>query len=140
MAEVSKENINIKIDSVDISYRINQELNKIEQLGYLMIKPETEEFRNILNDYRVKGHVNILTKEEKQILKDYEDGKFVPAKDLNKVKRELKLVAKNTLDKTKNINIRITQKVLYKLRRKAIEEGIPYQTLVSSVLHKYVSQ
>ena len=46
-----------------------------------------------------------LTKEEKQILKDYEDGKFVPAKNLNKVKRELKLVAKNTLDKTKNINI-----------------------------------
>ena len=81
-----------------------------------------------------------LTKEEKQILKDYEDGKFVPAKNLNKVKRELKLVAKNTLDKTKNINIRITQKVLYKLRRKAIEEGIPYQTLVSSVLHKYVGQ
>ncbi len=81
-----------------------------------------------------------LTKEEKQILKDYEDGKFVPARDLNKVKRELKSVAKNTLDKTKNINIRITQKVLYKLRRKAIEEGIPYQTLVSSVLHKYVSQ
>ncbi|MBI2066268.1 hypothetical protein HYT60_02095 [Candidatus Woesebacteria bacterium] len=81
-----------------------------------------------------------LTKEEKQILKDYEDGKFVPVKNLNKIKQELKLVAKNTLDKTKNINIRITQKVLYKLRRKAMEEGIPYQTLVSSILHKYTSQ
>jgi len=81
-----------------------------------------------------------LTKEEKQILKNYEDGKFVPAKDLNKVKKDLRKVVKNTLDKTKNINIRITQKVLYKLRKRAIEEGIPYQTLVSSVLHKYVSQ
>lgn len=81
-----------------------------------------------------------LTKEEKQILKDYEDGKFVSVKNLNKVKGELKLVAKNTLDKTKNINIRITQKVFYKLRRKAMEEGIPYQTLASSILHKYASQ
>jgi len=81
-----------------------------------------------------------LTKEEKQILKDYEDGKFVPVKSLNKVRRELKLIAKNTLNKTRNINVRITQKVLYKLKRKAMEEGIPYQTLVSSVLHKYVSQ
>lgn len=81
-----------------------------------------------------------LTKEEKQILKDYEDGKFVPVKNLNRVKGELKLVAKNTLDKTKNINIRITKKVLYKLRRKAMEEGIPYQTLASSILHKYTSQ
>ena len=52
-----------------------------------------------------------LTKEEKQILKDYGDGKFVPVKDLNKVKTELKLVAKNTLDKTRNINIRVTQKI-----------------------------
>ena len=81
-----------------------------------------------------------LTKEEKQILKDYEDGKFVPVKSLNKVRRELKLIAKNTLNKTRNINVRITQKVLYKLKRKAMEEGILYKTLVSSVLHKYVSQ
>jgi len=81
-----------------------------------------------------------LTKEEKQILKDYGDGKFVPVKDLNKVKTELKLVAKNTLDKTRNINIRVTQKILYKLKRKAMEEGIPYQTLVSSILHKYANQ
>lgn len=81
-----------------------------------------------------------LTKEEKQILKSYEEGKFVADKNLDKVKKELGLIAKNTLDKTKNINIRITQKVLYKLRRKAMEEGIPYQTLASSILHKYASQ
>lgn len=81
-----------------------------------------------------------LTREEKQILKDYEEGKFVPVKNLSKVKKELRLVAENTLDKTKNINIRITHKVLYKLKRKAMEEGIPYQTLASSILHKYASR
>jgi predicted DNA binding CopG/RHH family protein len=41
--------------------------------------------------------------------------------------------------KTKNINIRISEYDLEKLREKSNKEGIPYQTLVSSVLHKYVS-
>ena len=81
-----------------------------------------------------------LTKEEKQILKDYEGGKFVPIENIEKVKKELKLIAKSTLYKTRNINIRITEKILYKLKEKAMEEGIPYQTLASSVLHKFVSK
>ena len=41
--------------------------------------------------------------------------------------------------KTKNINIRISQQDLENLRRSAEQEGIPYQTLISSVLHKYLS-
>jgi predicted DNA binding CopG/RHH family protein len=41
--------------------------------------------------------------------------------------------------KTKNINIRISEYVLEKLREKSAREGIPYQTLISSILHKYVS-
>ena len=41
--------------------------------------------------------------------------------------------------KTKNINIRISEYDLEKLREKSAKEGIPYQTLVSSILHKYVS-
>ena len=41
--------------------------------------------------------------------------------------------------KTKNINIRISQQDLNNLRRSAEQEGIPYQTLITSVLHKYLS-
>ena len=41
--------------------------------------------------------------------------------------------------KTKNINIRISRQDLENLRRSAEQEGIPYQTLISSVLHKYLS-
>jgi len=41
--------------------------------------------------------------------------------------------------KTKNINIRISEYDLEKLRERSDKEGIPYQTLVSSILHKYVS-
>ena len=45
----------------------------------------------------------------------------------------------DTTRKTKNINIRISQQDLESLRRSADQEGIPYQTLISSVLHKYLS-
>ena len=45
----------------------------------------------------------------------------------------------DTTRKTKNINIRISQQDLESLRRSAEQEGIPYQTLISSVLHKYLA-
>jgi predicted DNA binding CopG/RHH family protein len=41
--------------------------------------------------------------------------------------------------KTKNINIRISEPDLTRLKKKAEEEGMPYQTLISSVLHKYIT-
>jgi len=53
-----------------------------------------------------------------------------------KRKQELEQAAKNTLNKTRNINIRLSERDLYRLKAKAIEEGIPYQTLASSILHK----
>ena len=42
--------------------------------------------------------------------------------------------------KTKNINIRISEPDLIQLKKKAEEEGMPYQTLISSVLHKYITE
>ena len=42
--------------------------------------------------------------------------------------------------KTRNINIRIREHDLARLKQRAEEEGVPYQTLISSVLHKYVSE
>ena len=45
----------------------------------------------------------------------------------------------DTTRKTKNINIRISQQDLESLRRSAEQEGMPYQTLISSVLHKYLA-
>lgn len=51
-------------------------------------------------------------------------------------RKRLQAIAKNTLNKTRNINIRLSERDLYHLKAKAIEEGIPYQTLASSILHK----
>ncbi|MGC1177178.1 MAG: hypothetical protein WA843_03850 [Candidatus Saccharimonadales bacterium] len=65
-----------------------------------------------------------------------ENGSLKSTPDFEKRKKELQRIAKNTLNKTRNINIRLSERDLYRLKAKAIEEGIPYQTLASSILHK----
>jgi predicted DNA binding CopG/RHH family protein len=47
--------------------------------------------------------------------------------------------ARNTLRKDKRLNIRISERDLIELQRKAIKEGIPYQTYVSSIIHKFIN-
>lgn len=81
-----------------------------------------------------------LTKEEQQLLKEVERGEWIPLKDQAKARREAMEAARNTLNKTKNINIRISQRDLHKLKVKAIETGIPYQTLASSILHRFANK
>ena len=79
-----------------------------------------------------------LSKEEKQLLQAVESGEFVSV--LTKKRRvELVTTAKDTVRKDKRINIRISNRDLKAVQLKASEEGIPYQTLVSSVIHKYIS-
>ena len=78
-----------------------------------------------------------LDPEEEQILKDFEAGKYVRVENFEERKKELVEAAKNTLKKTRNINIRLSEKDLHNLKVKAAEEGIPYQTLASSILHKF---
>jgi len=79
-----------------------------------------------------------LSKEEKQLLKAIEAGEFESV--LTKKRRdELVSAAKDTVRKDKRINIRISNRDLKAVQLKASEEGVPYQTLVSSVIHKYIS-
>jgi len=81
-----------------------------------------------------------LTKEEEEILKAVEVGEFKRVKNFEQAKKDAIEAAKNTVKKNKNINLRISERDLLKLKAKAIEEGIPYQTLAASILHKYASQ
>ena len=79
-----------------------------------------------------------LDPEEQELLEAYESGEF--ESDLNVDRREyLAKAAEETFKKDKRINIRISSRDLEALQRRALEEGLPYQSLVSSVLHKYVS-
>jgi len=80
-----------------------------------------------------------LTKEEKEILDSFEKGEWVPVADLSKRKKELAEYARNTLRKDKRLNIRISERDLIELQRKAVKEGLPYQTYVSSILHKFIN-
>ncbi|OGY91418.1 MAG: hypothetical protein A3H70_00125 [Candidatus Komeilibacteria bacterium RIFCSPLOWO2_02_FULL_48_11] len=78
-----------------------------------------------------------LDKEEEEILKAYEKGEFKSVKNLEKEKKRYQQIAQATLNKTRNINIRLSERDLQKIKVKAMERGLPYQTLVASVVHQY---
>jgi predicted DNA binding CopG/RHH family protein len=80
-----------------------------------------------------------LTKEEKDILESVERGEWRRIPDFDKEARRYQEYARATLRKDKRVNIRITERDIVRFRKKAIEEGLPYQTLISSVLHKYIN-
>ncbi|MBI5207881.1 MAG: antitoxin [Candidatus Firestonebacteria bacterium] len=80
-----------------------------------------------------------LDKEEQEILDAYENGEFQSVPNVKKEIAKYREYAKFTLQKNKRINIRISSRDLIHIQRKAVEEGLPYQTLVSSILHKYVN-
>jgi len=81
-----------------------------------------------------------LTKEEKSILEDFEKGVLVSISDFKRAKKLYEKIAKNTLNKIKNINIRLSERFVSRLKTKAAQQGVPYQTLASSILHKYANQ
>ncbi len=80
-----------------------------------------------------------LDKEELQILHDFERGEFVSIRNFREEKRKLEETARNTLQKDSRINIRISSRDLERIKKRAVKEGIPYQTMISSTLHKFVS-
>jgi predicted DNA binding CopG/RHH family protein len=80
-----------------------------------------------------------LTKEEKEILDSFEKDEWIPVTNLTKRKKELMTYARNTLRKDKRLNIRISERDLLELQKKAVNEGLPYQTYVSSIIHKFIN-
>lgn len=77
--------------------------------------------------------------EEKKILKDFENGKFRRAKNAESLKQMAVEAARSYMSKDARINIRMSTSDLDSLKRKAAEEAIPYQTLITSVLHKFIT-
>ena len=80
-----------------------------------------------------------LDKEEQDLLKSYESDEWVSVPDKEKKIEKYREYAKATFRKDRRINIRISSKDLDALQKRALQEGIPYQTLVASILHKFVS-
>ena len=80
-----------------------------------------------------------LDPEEQEIEDALEAGNLVSIPNFAEEKKRYEAIARNTLNKTKNVNIRISLRTLYNLKVRAAEEGIPCQTLMASVLHKYAT-
>lgn len=80
-----------------------------------------------------------LDPQERELIASYERGEWTSIDNQVEGKRRLIDVAQTTLRKDSRVNIRISTKDLEAIRAKAFEEGIPYQTLIASILHKYLS-
>jgi predicted DNA binding CopG/RHH family protein len=82
---------------------------------------------------------NNMDAEEQALLAAYERGEFRPVKNMKAEMAKMQAAAANYLRKNARINIRLAESDLLMLKRKAAEEGMPYQTLIASILHKFVS-
>ncbi|MCA9939187.1 MAG: hypothetical protein KC418_11115 [Anaerolineales bacterium] len=79
-----------------------------------------------------------LDEEEREILEAFEHGALKSVVDLDRELEEHRQYAAATFKKDKRINIRISSRDLVALQKRALAEGLPYQTLIASILHKYV--
>lgn len=80
-----------------------------------------------------------LDAEEKELLNSFEKGEWKTVKNVTQEKNRAKRAATNYLKKDVRINIRISSSDLMRLKQAAAYEGLPYQTLITSILHKYTA-
>jgi predicted DNA binding CopG/RHH family protein len=81
-----------------------------------------------------------LDKEEQELVDSFERGEWRSVPNFEEEKKRYQEIAAATFKKDRRVNIRISTKDLHGLQIRALEEGIPYQTLISSILHKYLSK
>ena len=80
-----------------------------------------------------------MSVEEREILDGFERGELRSAPGAERELQEARQAARNTFNKTRRVNLRMTERDFNLAHSRAREEGIPYQTLLSSVIHKYLS-
>jgi predicted DNA binding CopG/RHH family protein len=81
----------------------------------------------------------LLDNDEKELLHSLKTEEWVSVDNLEEEIKKHQEIATNTLRKDKRINIRLSSHDLEALKANAVEMGLPYQTLVSSVLHQYAT-
>ncbi|MBA7633017.1 MAG: antitoxin [Calditrichaeota bacterium] len=80
-----------------------------------------------------------LDEKEKELFESYEADEWVSSKGLDAKRRTYAEIARTTFRKGRRVNIRISTKDLESIQQKSLEEGLPYQTLIASILHKYIT-
>lgn len=87
-----------------------------------------------------KGKKTIkLDPSEQEISDSFDKGEWKSVKNTNREMSTAKKAAKNTLRKDARINIRLSSTDLIRIKQIAAFEGVPYQTLIASILHKYAA-
>jgi len=79
-----------------------------------------------------------LDKEEAEILKAYDEGSMELSTPSRSEKAKIKTMAENTFRKNRRVTIRLYDHDLKGIKKKAMGKGIPYQTLISGMIHQYV--
>jgi predicted DNA binding CopG/RHH family protein len=77
--------------------------------------------------------------DEKALLESVERGEWKPAKSGKRERAKYSRYARATFRKDRRLNIRLSSKDLEAIQKRALAEGLPYQTLISSLLHKYAA-
>jgi len=127
----------------------NQKISIIVNDGYAYLVPfvesETEiSLKTIIPSCKAtKKYIGAKTmikldQEEQEILESYEKDRWQPVVDMEAEIEKHRQYAEATFKRDKRISIRISSRDLNALRKRALIEGMPYQTLIASVLHKYV--
>lgn len=80
-----------------------------------------------------------IDKEEAALEKEIENGEWVLVPDMENEITKIRVQAHNFLNKNKKINLRLSDWDYNKIKMKAVQEGLPYQTLISGLIHKYVT-
>ena len=80
-----------------------------------------------------------LDKEEAALEKEIENGEWVTVPDMENEISKIRVQAHNFQNKNKKINLRLSDWDYNKIKIKAVQEGLPYQTLISGLIHKYVT-
>src|SRR5262249_38167876 len=109
------------------------------KLLFLAGKPKRHTRRGYMKKSKKKD-LSKLNKEEEEILSSFERGEWKTIKNIEKEKLSARRTAARTLRKDVRINIRLTSHDLSNIKSIAAFEGIPYQTLIASVLHKYAKR
>ncbi len=86
-----------------------------------------------------KPRQSALDREEKELLSSFEKGEWQTVKNVEKEKIRARKIAAKTLRKDVRINIRLSSTDILNIKQIAALEGLPYQTLIASVLHKYAA-
>ncbi len=80
-----------------------------------------------------------LDRQEQELIESVDRGEWRSIVGSTKARKRYQEYAEATFKKDRRVNIRISTKDLEAIQKRAVEEGIPYQTLIASLLHKYVS-